>query len=562
MPELRHGRLPAMPVRVDHLLSFGAADAPAVTFRSHTLSYSELRDRVSRAASGLHALGVQRGDRVVVYAEKRIETVVALLATAAAGAVFVPVNPLSRPRQLGHVLADCGARVVITTAERWATVRAVLVPDTPAGHVVLIGRPAGPAVPGQGPGEAGWRVHDWAALARAAPVLVPGAAAVIDQDVAAILYTSGSSGQPKGVVLSHRNILAGAASVASYLGHGPDDVLLAVLPLSFDAGLSQVTTALIAGAHVVLMNYLLPAGVIRLCASHQITGLTCVPPLWLQLAGPDWPAGATRRLRYFASTGGRMPRVTLDRLRGQFPGAEPFLMYGLTEAFRSAYLNPAEVDRRPDSIGKAIPNAEILVVRPDGSPCAPGEHGELVHRGALVALGYWNDPARTAERFRPVPGSAGPRPEIAVWSGDTVYRDDDGFLYFVGRTDEMIKTSGYRVSPAEIEEAAYATGLVAEAVALGVEDAQLGQRIVLAVTMRGPGRGGDELSRALAGQLPAYMRPQHIDVLPQLPRSPNGKFDRAGLRRAMPHWSVPTVAGCPAAATSEPHPAAAAADLA
>jgi acyl-CoA ligase (AMP-forming) (exosortase A-associated) len=549
-----------MPVRVDHLLSFGAADNPAVTFGSQTLSYGELRDRVARVASGLHALGMQRGDRVVVYAEKRIETVVALFAAAAAGAVFVPVNPQARPRQLDHVLTDCGPRVVITTAQRWATVRAVLAHGTPAEHVVLMGHPAGP---GQDEGVASrWAVHDWAALAKAAPAPVPGAAAVIDQDVAAILYTSGSSGGPKGVVLSHRNILAGAASVASYLGHGPDDVLLAVLPLSFDAGLSQVTTALIAGAHVVLMNYLLPAGVIRLCALHQVTGLTCVPPLWLQLAEPNWPAEATRRLRYFASTGGRMPRVTLDRLRERFPGAEPFLMYGLTEAFRSAYLDPAEVDRRPDSIGKAIPNTEILVVRPDGSACAPGEHGELVHRGVLVALGYWNDPVRTAERFRPAPGPAGSRPEIAVWSGDTVYRDEDGFLYFVGRTDEMIKTSGYRVSPTEIEEAAYATGLVAEAVAMGADDVRLGQRIVLAVTMREPGRAADELSRALAGQLPAYMRPQHIDVLPQLPRAPNGKFDRAELRRTMPQRSGPTGAPRPAAAASWSHPAAAVADLA
>ena len=186
-------------------------------------------------------------------------------------------------------------------------------------------------------------------------------------------------------------------------------------------------------------------------------------------------------MRYFANTGGRMPKPTLDKLRGHFPQAEPYLMYGLTEAFRSTYLDPAEVDRRPDSIGKAIPNAEILVVRPDGTPCDPGEEGELVHRGALVALGYWNDPERTAERFRPAPDrdAAWRTPELAVWSGRHRGRDEEGFLYFVGRKDEMIKTSGYRVSPTEIEEVAYDTGLVRDAVALGVDDAQLGQRIVL-----------------------------------------------------------------------------------
>ena len=221
--------------------------------------------------------------------------------------------------------------------------------------------------------------------------------------MAAIFYTSGSTGRPKGVVLSHRNLIVGAESVSNYLGNDQDDVILSALPLSFDAGFSQLTTAFSVGAHVVLLNYLLPADVIQLCARHRVTGLTCVPPLWIQIADQDWPADAARYLRYFANTGGRMPKATLDRLRSVFPAARPFLMYGLTEAFRSTYLDPAEVDRRPDSIGKAIPNAEILVVRPDGSLCDPGEEGELVHRGALVAMGYWNDPERTAERFRPAP---------------------------------------------------------------------------------------------------------------------------------------------------------------
>jgi len=527
MREAAAGRPPAVPIRVDQLLGYGDAGRPAVTFRSLTLSYRELAGQVARVAAGLHAIGVRRGDRVAIFAEKRIETVVAMLAAAAAGAVFVPVNPLFKPRQLGYVTTDCGPCVLITTAERLAAVREALAGGTPVEHVVVIGDPG----PG-GKTGGGWLAHGWPDLAGHAPDPVPEAAAVIDADIAAILYTSGSTGGPKGVVLSHRNLIAGAASVAGYLGHTPDDVLLAVLPLSFDAGLSQLTTALIAGAHVVLMNYLLPQDVIGLCARHRITGLTCVPPLWQQLAGPDWPAAATAGLRYFASTGGRMPRTTLARLRGLFPAARPYLMYGLTEAFRSAYLDPAEAGRRPDSIGKAIPNAEILVLRPDGSPCAPGEHGELVHRGALVALGYWNDPDRTAERFRPLPPGAGvTRPEIAVWSGDIVSRDEDGFLYFVGRDDEMIKSSGYRISPAEIEEAAYATGLVAEAVAMGAEDERLGQQVVLVAVLREAARPVSELSRALARQLPAYMLPRRVEIVPRIPRSVNGKFDRVGLRR-------------------------------
>ena len=527
-----------MLTRVDDLLRCGDPDRPAVTFKDETVSYGELSRRVGRVAAGLSRIGLRRGERVVVYLEKRIETVVAMLAVSAAGGVFVPVNPLFKPRQVGYVASDCGASIVITTCERHRTLRTALGAVESLRDLVLIGDPAGePALPlSQRP-----RAVMWSQLSERAATPARGGDEVIDADVAAILYTSGSTGSPKGVVLSHRNLLAGAQSVAGYLGHTSDDVVLGVLPLSFDTGFSQLTTSFIAGAHVVLVNYLVPREVIRLCARHGVTGLTCVPPLWLQLAAQKWPDQATRRLRYFANTGGRMPRTTLGWLREILPRAKPYLMYGLTEAFRSTYLDPAEVDRRPDSIGKAIPNAEVLVVRPDGSVCDPGEEGEIVHRGALVSLGYWNDPERTAERFRPWSpgGSAGgpagcdaTRTEIAVWSGDTAYRDDDGFLYFVGRTDDMIKTSGYRVSPTEIEEAAYATGLIAEAVAFGVPDDNLGQHVVLAVTgPTGESCDTETLLKALDRDLPRYMVPRRVVVCSRLPRSGNGKFDRQELRR-------------------------------
>jgi acyl-CoA ligase (AMP-forming) (exosortase A-associated) len=392
--------------------------------------------------------------------------------------------------------------------------------------VVLVGRPPGD-------GDDARALVSWDDLKAGDPSpVVPGGP---DVDMAAILYTSGSTGRPKGVVLSHRNLLTGGASVSQYLDNREHDVILAALPLSFDAGLSQLTTAFTAGAHVVLMNYLLPRDVVRLCAKHHVTGLTCVPPLWLQLVEQSWPDEATRSLRYFANTGGRMPKATLERLRKHFPAARPFLMYGLTEAFRSTYLDPAEVDRRPGSIGKAIPNAEILVMRPDGTPTEPGEEGELVHRGALVALGYWNDPQRTAERFRPLPGREGDLvPEIAVFSGDTVVRDSEGFLYFVGRADDMIKTSGYRVSPTEIEEVAYDSGLVRDAVALGLPDDTLGQKVVLVASP--PDEAELDPAALLAvfkRELPLYMLPKQIVVRASLPRSPNGKFDRTLIRQEL-----------------------------
>ncbi|MEU8142463.1 acyl-CoA ligase (AMP-forming), exosortase A system-associated [Nonomuraea sp. NPDC048901] len=515
-----------MLTRVDDVVRCGDPDRPAVTYQDETLSYAELARRVGQAASGLRRLGLRRGERVVVYLEKRIETVVAMFAVSAAGGVFVPVNPLFKPQQVGYVAADCGAVAVVTSVERHRLVGARLQEVESLRHLILIGDR--PRVPEPLP------ITTWSQLC-ASDDEVPASEEAIDADVAAILYTSGSTGNPKGVVLSHRNLLAGAQSVAHYLGHTRDDVVLGVLPLSFDTGFSQLTTSFIAGAHVVLMNYLVPGAVVRLCARHGVTGLTCVPPLWLQLATQTWPEAATRRLRYFANTGGRLPKPALDSLRATFPQARPYLMYGLTEAFRSTYLDPEQVDRRPDSIGKAIPNAEILVVRPDGGVCEPGEKGEIVHRGALVALGYWNDPERTAERFRPYPPGGSPwGSELAVWSGDVAYRDDEGFIYFVGRTDEMIKTSGYRVSPSEIEEAAYATGLVGEAVAFGVADDTLGQQVVLVVS--GPGGAScdtETLVKALERDLPRYMVPRRVVARDRLPRSGNGKFDRTELRRSV-----------------------------
>ena len=509
-----------------HHLVFDAArrraDAPALTFGETTVGYGELRREVTRFAAGLRQLGLRRSDRVAVYLDKRIEAVVSIFGTSRGGAVFVPINAVLKPQQVAYILADCDVRVLVTTRERLELLEGELA-GTAVEHVIVVGETST---------DGSVARHAWSSFMRDEPTAEPEA---IDVDMAAIFYTSGSTGKPKGVVLSHRNLLAGGAAVSEYLGNREDDVILAALPLSFDAGFSQLTTAFTVGAHVVLMNYRLPRDVVALCAEHRVTGLTCVPPLWIALSEQEWPETATHHLRYFANTGGRMPRSVLTRLRAIFPAAKPYLMYGLTEAFRSTYLDPAEVDRRPGSIGKAIPNAEILVARPDGTLCDPGEEGELVHRGALVSMGYWNDPARTAERFRPAPGqpTGVANPELAVWSGDLVRQDAEGFLYFVGRNDDMIKTSGYRVSPTEIEEVVYATGLVRDAVALGVEDPRLGQRIVLIVSPSGGQLGTDELLRALRRQLPRYMVPSDVIVRAQIPRSPNDKFDRTLLRREL-----------------------------
>jgi acyl-CoA ligase (AMP-forming) (exosortase A-associated) len=514
------------------LVSAMAADratAVALTTRAQSLTYAEVWEEISRLAVGLAGFGLRPLDRVAIYLETRLETVVAAFGASATGLVFVPVNPQFRSHQVSHILSDCGAKVLVTSPERLRSLQQELAGFETLEHIILVGA-AGDELPSIG--AAG--LSHWEAFGSEQGDFGTPARTPIDLDMAAILYTSGSTGKPKGVVLSHRNLLVGAESVNQYLATTSDDVILAALPLSFDAGFSQLTTGFMAGAQVVLVNYLLATDVVSLCAEHGVTGLTGVPPLWMQLADQTWPEEASRSLRYFANTGGAMPRATLDRLRAIFPNAAPYLMYGLTEAFRSTYLDPSEVDRRPDSIGKAIPNAEVMVVRPDGSPCDPGEEGELVHRGALVSMGYWNDPERTAVRFRPAPGRPAevPTPELAVWSGDVVRKDEEGFIYFVGRRDEMIKTSGYRVSPTEIEDEAYGTGLIGAAVAFGEPDPRLGQHIVLVVS---PSRGrtvdADELARELRKRLPMYMVPQQIHVRDSIPTSPNGKLDRERIRR-------------------------------
>ncbi len=500
--------------------------APALSYRGSVQDYAALAQDTERAAARLLQADLLGSQRVAVYLDKSLETVHTLFGASLAGGVAVPINPLLKAEQVAYILQDCNVRILVTSADRLALLRDSLALCTDLHTVFLV----------SGSGEQAqshFRVLGWNETGSGA--LPQPLRRGIDADMAAILYTSGSTGRPKGVVLSHRNMLAGAQSVAQYLENTPQDRILSVLPLSFDYGLSQLTTAFHTGASVVLLNYLMPRDVIRAVAREGITGLAAVPPLWIQLAQLDWPEEAVGSLRYATNSGGAMPRKTLDALRARLPRTRFFLMYGLTEAFRSTYLPPEEIDRRPDSMGKAIPNAEIMVVREDGTPCAADEPGELVHRGALVSLGYWNDPARTAERFRPAPGQeAGiPLSEIAVWSGDTVRRDADGYLYFIGRRDEMIKTSGYRVSPNEVEEVVYGTGLAAEAAAMGIPHPTLGHGIVLVVTPKTPGLTAVALMDTLRPRLPAYMVPAHVEVHEQaLPRNANGKIDRKALAGA------------------------------
>jgi len=495
-----HDGLDPRPERLDSLVLRGQRGDVALVDRAGTLDYAGLDAAVGALAAHL-AERAAPGDRVASWLPKTRIACLMALACARAGLVHVPVNPLLRRAQVAHILADSEAAVLVTQAARTA----LLEPgDVPEGCTLAIDEAV--AVPHSAP--------------------LPPSAGDTD-DLVALLYTSGSTGRPKGVMLSHANLWLGAIAVAHYLRLTSADRTLAALPLSFDAGLNQLLSSWAAGASVVPLDYLVAADVVKAVGRHDVTTLAGVPPLWIQLAEATWPVETAVKLRVLSATGGRMPAPLVRRLRQIFPQASLHLMYGLTEAFRSTSLDPTLVDAHPDSIGQAIPFAEILVATPDGSLAAPGESGELVHAGPLVAQGYWRDPERSAQRFRPAP--AGSRlGGVAAWSGDTVVRGADGLLRFVGRDDEMIKVSGNRISPTEIEEAAIASGGADEAVALGVPDDRMGQAIRL--ILRG---GGDEanIRSHFRVNLPNFQQPRDIVWVDALPRNPNGKLDRVAIAK-------------------------------
>ncbi len=497
------------PHPLDHLAEraghLGYGEAPALLLRHHTLNHNQLKQRVAQLAGWLQKQLPATGARVATWAAKGELTCIMPLAAARAGLVHVPVNPLLKRAQVAHILADSGAELLIGTPARLATLETADVPKNCTileEHIALsqadaLGRELGPS-----------RANT--------------------DELAAILYTSGSTGRPKGVMLSHANMWLGAVSVAHYLGLTRDDITLAVLPLSFDYGQSQLLCTWYAGGCVVPLDFLFPRDVAKACARYRVTNLAAVPPLWVQLLETEWPVDAITSLRRITNSGGALTPDLVHALRTIFPDTAVFPMYGLTEAFRSTYLDPGLVDTHPASMGKAIPFAEILVINDAGEVAADNEEGELVHCGPLVAQGYWQDTARTAERFRPAPPSSR-YGGTAVWSGDRVRRDAEGLLYFVGRRDAMIKCAGNRISPQEIEDAALATGLVAEAVAVGVAHARLGEAVHLVVRAKGGSEVEQQLADSLQRNLPNFMQPHMIHWRSVMPLNANGKIDRAAL---------------------------------
>ena len=488
-------------------------------------SFAEFLTNCDSLAAGLQELGIDRCDRVGVLLKPGIAQSQSIYSISLAGAAFVPIHHSLMTEQVSHIVRDCGMRLLICSPDMLSKIDPSLAENSDLQNVVLFsdGQQEHPSL----------KVHNAADVSaiRKNASFIPN----IENDLGAILYTSGSTGKPKGVMLSHRNLVAGASIVSDYLNINQNDRILAALPFSFDAGLNQLTTAVQQGSTLVHINFLFAKQIVDALHRENITGLAGVPPLWCLLANKN--STLERRppetLRYITNTGGVLPDNVLSTLRNSLPNTDVFLMYGLTEAFRSTYLPPSELDRRPGSMGKAIPNTEILVVNDAGQPCAPGEVGELVHSGPTVSLGYWNRPDLTAEVIRDHPLAL---PEVGnvdrvVYSGDLVRTDEDGYLYFVSRRDNMIKTSGFRVSPNEVEDGLSRTGLVDQVAVIGVPDEMLGQRIVAFVMVNDVDTfDEDDLLADAAAYLPNYMIPKTVHVISQLPKTSSGKIDYQALR--------------------------------
>ncbi|MGQ2951391.1 MAG: AMP-binding protein [Agrobacterium sp.] len=493
-----------------HLLAAQAAsDDQALIHKDIALSYREFAQAVSLCAAALQQAGAERGDRVVIFLPRGIEECWSIFGVSMASCVFVPVNALLKSQQIRHIITDCGAKIVISSRAMQEELGAAL----------------------EGLADVSVLLTENIETRTNAPAKT---SAAIGEDLAAILYTSGSTGSPKGVMLSHRNLLAGARIVRTYLEITASDRILSLLPFSFDYGLNQLLTAVEQGATTIISTFRLGDDIVRDLRDHAVTGLAGVPTVWaiLTRAAPSLAKTPLPHLRYITNSGGRVPQETVKALREKLPDTKIYLMYGLTEAFRSTFLPPEEIDSRPTSIGKAIPECEIFIVTDKGQRAKPGEPGILVHRGPTVSLGYWNRPEDTAKVLRPhpfIPAALGG--ETVCYSGDLAVEDENGFFSFVARNDAMIKSSGYRISPTEVEESLMSTGLFQQVAVIGLPDPFAGERVHAVATAANENIDVSAALRKAAEMLAPFMIPRAIELVDRLPVTANGKVDYRALVR-------------------------------
>jgi len=477
-------------------------DRVALVHGKEKTSFADLNRRAGQIAQSLRGIGIEPGDVCAVLAKDPRDAAAAFFAALGVGATGINMNELYRSRQIEFVLTNSRARALIVNRDALDNLRRpvvssaeiIVLEDIRDTHVDFVPVARDPTAPAQ------------------------------------ITYTSGSTGQPKGVLMSHENLWAGVRVVANYLGLREDDRIAGLLPFSFVYGFNQLTTALFVGATLVVERSALPQDIVATLRRERVTVLATVPPLWQQLLGiaafRDQPLD---HLRIVTSAGGRLPPSSVRELRRAQPQAKLFLMYGLTEVFRSTFLPPEEVDSHPDSMGRAVPESVVYVLNEEGHQAQPGEIGELLHGGPSVGIGYLGDPEATATVFRSNPFFRPGEPTRVVFSGDLVRRDEEGRLYYVGRRDRMIKTLGFRVSPDEVCDVIHASGLVAESAVVTEPDSQRGERIVACIVLR-PEASLDQVRRFCGIELPRYMQPARYVCLTTIPRNPSGKHDLLKLK--------------------------------
>ena len=516
-----------------HHLLYNAArrnpDKLAIVDGKAEYTYEDLARSSSVLSAAFIDAGVKKGDRIGIFMEKSWEAIVAMLAASQTGAAFVNINPLLKPPQVKYITDDCDVNVLVGDRPKLESLEpgvaeiAFYKGDEPPNTDAVENLMSLNKVLGQGGGS--WLEQP-----------------VLEGDLSTILYTSGSTGQPKGVAFSQRNLVVGAQIVSTYVENTAEDRILSALPFSFDYGLNQLTSALRVGATLIIQNSRLPGDLIKGLRRHEATGLAGVPPLWTLLlrSAKSIEEQPLEHLRYITNSGGRIPYANLQELRRLLTHTKIYLSYGLTEAFRSTYLPPDELDRvSPEkwSIGKAIPNAEVYVVDKEGEECSTDEVGELVHRGPTVAMGYWGKEEATRKTYKTDPFAHPELPESkVVHSGDLAYRDEEGYLYLVGRADAMIKSQGYRMSPEEIEDLIVDSGFVSEAVAFGIPDPDVGAQIIVVVSLKdganGDGEAAEKIREHCIKNGPPYMVPKEIVIQDELPKTGSGKVDRKTVSNA------------------------------
>jgi amino acid adenylation domain-containing protein len=514
----------AVPLLHDYLIDSAARlpDKVALVAAGVRTTYSELDAKSNALAHALVERGVARGDRVVIFADNTLETVIAFFAALKANAVASIVNPLTKVDKLVYLLNDCRATALVSDAHL-AQVFTPAVAKSAHLATVIVSGAADAELLSKLPRGTTFE----AALERGAEA--PPKRRSIDIDLAAIIYTSGSTGDPKGVMLSHRNMLTAATSISTYLENREDEIILCALPLSFDYGLYQVIMAFRVGARVILeRSFAFPAKVLSLVVEEQVTGLPGVPTMFALIAGmKSLKSFDFSKVRYVTNTAAALSEKHILKLKELFPHADIFSMYGLTECKRCTYLPPKDLERKPSSVGIAIPNTELWLVDEDDKELGPGQVGQLVIRGATVMQGYWEKPEATAKKLRP-----GPLPgERVLYTGDYCRLDEEGYLYFVGRMDDIIKSRGEKVAPKEVEAALMNIEGVREAAVIGVPDDILGHAVkAFLVLYEGIALTERDVIRACQGLLENFMVPKMVEFLPELPKTTTGKIKKTDLR--------------------------------